>query len=172
MNDFSSRLRKLRLQKGLKQQDVAEALKFSRSMMSMYENHHEPPYETMIAMAQYFGVTTDYILGVSPEPKPSKDEIAKAIKRLADLIPKGSDSYITSNQFLDLLNALTTYCKAGAPAGDAPLLAVSDYLTHMAAFVRALAGTSTAEMLTASNAVTIDIGRPTAMVAAVLAKEK
>ena len=64
MANFQSVLKSLRKSKGLTQDDLAKALKVSRSTIGMYENgSREPDYETTEAIADYFNVDIDYLLG-------------------------------------------------------------------------------------------------------------
>lgn len=64
MANFQSVLKSLRKSKGLTQDDLAKALKVSRSTIGMYENgSREPDYETTESIADYFNVDIDYLLG-------------------------------------------------------------------------------------------------------------
>ena len=60
---FGERLKKLRTDIGLKQSAVADALNISVQRISLYENGREPDYETLIKLAEYFGVLVDYLIG-------------------------------------------------------------------------------------------------------------
>lgn len=52
--------------KGLKQRELADKLHLSKSTISTYErDKHCPEYKILIRIANYFDVTTDYILGNS-----------------------------------------------------------------------------------------------------------
>ena len=49
---------------GISQQALAEALGISQQSVNRYENHKvEPDIDTLIKMADYFGVTVDYLIG-------------------------------------------------------------------------------------------------------------
>lgn len=63
---FGERIAEQRKKLGLSQEELAEALNISRSTLAGYEaeNKH-PPYRTLVRMAEYFGVTTDYLLGLA-----------------------------------------------------------------------------------------------------------
>lgn len=64
MGNFQSVLKSLRKSNNLTQEDLAKALKVSRSTIGMYENgSREPDYETLEAIADYFNVYIDYLLG-------------------------------------------------------------------------------------------------------------
>lgn len=66
MQMFSNRLISLRKEKGMTQTDLANVIHVKRSTVSGYETEgKEPNLETVCAFAKYFGVTTDYLLGLS-----------------------------------------------------------------------------------------------------------
>lgn len=60
---LGERLTKLRKQKKLTQQELANVLKISRSSLSQYEiNKRQPDYDTLKMFADYFNVTIDYLI--------------------------------------------------------------------------------------------------------------
>ena len=64
MSDFSSNLRRLRKRTGLSQDALAEKLSVTRQTVSSWERGvHLPDVDKVIALANYFHVTTDYLLG-------------------------------------------------------------------------------------------------------------
>lgn len=66
MVDFGARLRLLRQSKGMTQKQVADKLSLTKSVISAYETDVRlPSYDILIKIAAIFGVTTDYLLGVS-----------------------------------------------------------------------------------------------------------
>lgn len=66
---FSTILRNLRKSKGLSQEKLAKAIFISSSAISQYENGtSRPGRETLEAIATFFNVSTDYLLGKSPVP--------------------------------------------------------------------------------------------------------
>lgn len=68
MQKFSSRLISLRKERGLTQEELAKLIHKKRSTVSGYETEgKEPDLETVCWFAQYFGVSTDYLLGYSDE---------------------------------------------------------------------------------------------------------
>lgn len=72
---FARRLTQLRKSKGLTQQQLAEKLGTSRSNIGNYEIGKAPPRDgTKRAIADYFGVTIDYLLGHSDDPSPKLKE--------------------------------------------------------------------------------------------------
>lgn len=66
MVDFGQRLRTLRLQEALTQQQLAERLGLTKSVISAYETDLRlPSYDVLRKLSRIFKVSTDYLLGVS-----------------------------------------------------------------------------------------------------------
>ncbi|MCI5713868.1 MAG: helix-turn-helix domain-containing protein [Lachnospiraceae bacterium] len=64
MGEFKNVFKSLRLKSGLTQQQMADALKLSRSTIGMYENgEREPGFEILESIADYFNVDMNYLLG-------------------------------------------------------------------------------------------------------------
>ena len=58
-----SRLKKLREEKGLKQEELAQYLSVSPSAIGMYERDARNPNDAItLKIADFFNVTTDYLL--------------------------------------------------------------------------------------------------------------
>lgn len=63
---FGENLKKLRLAHGLTQQELGTKVGLSKAVVSKYENGLGcPTFDVLIRIAAFFGVTTDYLLGVS-----------------------------------------------------------------------------------------------------------
>ena len=61
---FSQRLKELRLERKLLQQELAKELFVSKSTVSGWEvGRNQPSYELLIEIADYFDVTVDYLIG-------------------------------------------------------------------------------------------------------------
>lgn len=64
--NFANRLKKLREDKGLIQQDIADLLHVGRATIAGYETKgKQPDYEKLVLLAKYFNVSIDYLLGNS-----------------------------------------------------------------------------------------------------------
>ena len=64
MNRFSERLKELRIEKGQDQRTVAKNIGLSQSAIAQWENNKRTPNaDAIIVLADYFDVTTDYLLG-------------------------------------------------------------------------------------------------------------
>ncbi len=62
--NLGKRLKELRKSYGLTQEKLADALDISRVNYTRYETDKaRPDYETLILLADFFDVTTDYLLG-------------------------------------------------------------------------------------------------------------
>ncbi|WP_341320862.1 helix-turn-helix transcriptional regulator [Solibacillus sp. FSL H8-0523] len=81
---FSERLKNLRKAKKLSQYELADRLGFSRGKLANYEQGtREPDFATLEIIANFFDVSTDYLLGVTsgqPQDKEERD-IAKRLKQ-------------------------------------------------------------------------------------------
>ncbi len=66
MPNFSSRIKQLRTERGITQEQLASMLKVSRSTIGMYESgKREPDFETSEAIADIFNVDMDFLMGRS-----------------------------------------------------------------------------------------------------------
>ena len=67
MDNFSSRLKELRTEKGLSQVQLAKELNGAVSKSSIGEwelNQRVPSLDAVIVLAKYFGVSLDYLAGL------------------------------------------------------------------------------------------------------------
>jgi Predicted transcriptional regulators len=63
-NIFKERLVQLREGKNLKQKEFAEAIGIHNRNINRYElGLREPDFDTLVKIADFFGVSTDYLLG-------------------------------------------------------------------------------------------------------------
>ncbi|MFZ5642573.1 MAG: helix-turn-helix domain-containing protein [Bacillota bacterium] len=64
MNIFPKRLKELRTKNDISQEELGLIVNLSKSTISLYESgKREPDYETLKKLADYFGCSTDYLLG-------------------------------------------------------------------------------------------------------------
>ena len=64
MGNFANVFKELRMKSGLTQQEMADRLNISRSSIGMYESgEREPSFELLEAIADYFNVDMNYLLG-------------------------------------------------------------------------------------------------------------
>ena len=63
-NIFSTRVKELREKTGLSMDQLAAKLKVTKSRVNMWENNGTiPRMDVLVELANYFNVTTDYLLG-------------------------------------------------------------------------------------------------------------
>ena len=68
MFKFADILRYLRLEKGINQIELAKIMNCRQSTVSLWENGlREPSMSSLIALAQFFGVTIDYLVGLEDD---------------------------------------------------------------------------------------------------------
>lgn len=71
--EINNKLKQLRKQKGISQEEAAQLLDVSLSSYQKYErekNSVTPSLEVLIKLATLYNVTTDYLLGLEPQPNP------------------------------------------------------------------------------------------------------
>ena len=69
MKALGQRLKDLRKQKKVGQKEVAELLGVSLRSYQFYESgEYDPSLPNLVVLADYFQVSTDYLLGRSDEP--------------------------------------------------------------------------------------------------------
>lgn len=67
---FSERLVQLRKEKNITQRQLANELNLSEVGIQNYEGERrKPAYDALIALADYFDVSLDYLVGRSDDPK-------------------------------------------------------------------------------------------------------
>lgn len=110
-------LKKLRINSGKTQKDMAQMLGIDRTTYVKYETgSSEPSFETLSALADFFGVTTDYLLGREPldakkdgppseEDEPPVDDpvIAQIMDVVRQMSPEERRLYLENLKTLRLL---------------------------------------------------------------------
>ncbi len=72
---IGKRLLDLRTDADMTQTQLAEILRISKHSISAYEHEKsEPPDAIKIAIARHFGVSVDYLLGVTDDPAPMNSQ--------------------------------------------------------------------------------------------------
>lgn len=123
---LAKRLKELRKVKKISQRELAKILKISSGAVGMYETgKREPDYELLCKIADYFGVTTDYIFCRTDDPAPpqarkkeySYEEFvlsAPSLDKAAIRINELYESYIINKEYALNLHRLA-YEKYGLP---------------------------------------------------------
>ena len=68
MQEMAKRIKALRLEKGVDQNTFAKEINVSNASISYWENAKQiPSAEVIFKIAEYFGVSADYLLGIKDE---------------------------------------------------------------------------------------------------------
>lgn len=87
--EFHERVKKLRLERKVSQAEMARVLGIAQSVYARYETgDRKPSYETLVSLAAYFGVSTDYLLGKSDQLRPGEAAAASSSVAYEDLPPE------------------------------------------------------------------------------------
>lgn len=79
------RLKELRTEFNISQQQLADVIGVSQQSINKYENHNvEPDIETLKAMANYFNVSIDYLVG--HEKETAENENSAELLRIFNLM--------------------------------------------------------------------------------------
>lgn len=109
-NVFSERLTQLREDRGLKRQEVADALEISRASLEYYEKgQRKPDIEVAARIAKYYGVSTDYLVGVSAaQVTASENETLKTVCDYLGISEASAEqvSYLTSIGYSTNMDAI------------------------------------------------------------------
>ena len=109
---FSEKLKELRTNNKLTQQELASVLKVSASTIGMYEQgRRSPDTDTLNRLAEHFGVSVDWLLGRTHEttnhcnntaltPKDEKD-IAKDLENTLNRLEEAQDGLMFDGEALD-----------------------------------------------------------------------
>lgn len=81
---YGEKLKLLRNKRGLSQKELTDRLNLNRSTYARYETSTtQPDYDTLKKLADFFDVSTDYLLGHDkPVDEMSEDEINEEIKEI------------------------------------------------------------------------------------------
>ncbi|MDL2206707.1 helix-turn-helix domain-containing protein [Eubacteriales bacterium OttesenSCG-928-N13] len=152
MDLTKDRLVRLRKEKDVNQDVVADLLNVSRSTISNYENGLPVPIDALTALADYYNVSIDYLLCRSHERRPAAGTLPKKF----ELYAKASGGKSFSASDVDaLLNALIKYYRAGAPIGDLPPDILCRFLDGLIASLHAAVAHDTSALLDAVNEATL-----------------
>ncbi len=112
--ECKEKLISLRDEQGLSQQEFADKLGVTRQTVSKWESGKiKPSADNLMAMSRLFGVSTDYILNLSPQPasqeeamgQPEQTEQEEAIGTPEPSEPEGAQRVLRKRRFLRRLAA-------------------------------------------------------------------
>lgn len=92
---FASRLRVLRSEQSISTRKLGKEINISSSAITQFEKGTSlPALDTLTSLANFFEVSTDYLLGITDNPSPLPD-VGKSTFTLAEL--PGEDYYFSGN---------------------------------------------------------------------------
>ena len=118
---IGERLKQLRIKNGLKQQELADMFGLSSGTISFYESEQrKPDIDFIVAIAKYFDVSTDYLLGLTNAIDKENIDISKvtglndfsltileqSLKETKNAAAEVIDTVICGGDFLRLVNLI------------------------------------------------------------------
>lgn len=118
---IGERLKQLRIKNGLKQQELANMFGLSSGTISFYESEQrKPDIDFIVAVAKYFDVSTDYLLGLTNAIDKENIDISKvtglndfsltileqSLKETNNAAAEVIDTVICGGDFLRLVNLI------------------------------------------------------------------
>lgn len=101
MKRFGDRLRELRIERGLNQEELANIFHTGKASICNYEkNARLPDAEKIAAYAKFFDVSVDYILGKDDFRKPDNDLAFKLV------VQKAKAANVSIERLLKLIDFL------------------------------------------------------------------
>lgn len=111
MGTFGQRLRELRNQRGISQNELSKYVGVSKSSINMYErDEREPGFETLEAIADFFNVNMDYLLG-----RESKEPPTDGLSKLNNLVGKFDPMQFSTSARPTLINLFATLAYPDSP---------------------------------------------------------
>ncbi len=92
---LAERMKKLRKQRGIYQRDLADHLNVDVTTVTKYENgQRKPGFDTLINIADFYGVDVDYLLGRSDTPRLDQEWFNKLPQQIKDLVSEHNIQYL------------------------------------------------------------------------------
>lgn len=169
MLPVGDRLRYLRTRMDINQAEAAQRLGMPTATYSSYENGVSPKLETLVALSTFYGVSSDYLLGLSNETKPASGELGIYI---AQLMEAAGESAPTSSELAALMKEAIRYYRRGAPCGDIPMKSLRGFVEGLRSALCAATAGQTPALIDNANAAVVSALEITKMPAAFLNQKK
>lgn len=106
---FGVRLENLIEENNITQKQLSTELHIAATTLNGYvNNHREPDFHTLVRLAGYFNVSTDYLLGLTDEKKPAPSSLNPAegtlIRLYRSLLPDRQELLIEQAMFYQKLD--------------------------------------------------------------------
>ena len=166
---IANRLKLLREEKDVTQAVVANALGISRATLSSYEGGLIPSIDNAIALAQYYSVTIDYIVGLSDDRTHSTSGLPPMFGTLSSLTGEIAP---TSAEVMALWSAAINYMVSGQPCGVLPITVLRAFMQQFTACLNDATQRDGAQLLDHANAAAVAALEITKMPAIIMAGKK
>lgn len=152
MDMLNERIRKLRDEKGINQNDMADVLHVSRSTYSNYERGTVPDTSIIRQIANYYNVSVSYLFGETNERSLNFSAFDTLMNQL-DRFQTGDPGATFPPELLsDLLQALILYHTSGKPVGALPITVTKAVIESCANLLKAANTHNVAQLIDAANA--------------------
>ncbi len=165
----ANRLRLLREERDEKQATVAATLGMSRATLSNYEAGLTPSMDNAIGLAQYYGVSIDYIVGLSDDRTHVSAGMGPMFATLSNLT---GDTAPSSADITALWSAAIQYMVGGQPCGLLPLTSLRTFLRQLTACLNTATQGEGVQLLDHANAAAVAALDITKMPAMMMAGKK
>ena len=104
---FKKRLKQLREAKKMTQSELSNELNIGRASISNYElGTRIPDASVLVSIAEYFNITTDYLLGSTQKPDNENFKIFNTLEYLKQIITESIKIYALAGIVINILNKL------------------------------------------------------------------
>jgi len=118
-NLFNTRLKTLRNEAQITQQELAKLLNISKQTVSNYESgSREPSIDILISISTYFNVSVDYLIGVSETKNHGLTSVNSKLEQLNAVMEKYSNVKDTERNVIELLSTLLDLILRHTPDKD------------------------------------------------------
>lgn len=94
-NQFPQRLRQLRQARGITQADLGRYLHYKHTAVANYESgRNQPSFDDLLKLADYFAVSTDFLLGSPKQPAAEclwEKELAAQLRHLLGQLEEAAE---------------------------------------------------------------------------------
>lgn len=84
---FGDKLKELRKNKNMSQEELGEICGVAKQTVSNWENNiTQPPFDVVIKISKYFSVSTDYLFGIKQEDMANIDKLKQVLQEYGIMI--------------------------------------------------------------------------------------
>lgn len=103
---FGDKLKQIRKEKNIKQEDLGKLLNVGGTTISNWENNiTQPSIEQIVEIAKFFNVSTDYLMGITEDDVPKIEKLRQTLREAGIMV--GTDlSYDELNRALRIVEMM------------------------------------------------------------------